>query len=62
VHNHLKVEPPQTWYYPIFLNSRTLMILLQVDIASSDEPEIVYESYYKTENTSIFAWSSILGV
>jgi hypothetical protein len=38
------------------------MILLQVDIASSDEPEIVYESYYKTENTSIFAWSSILGV
>ncbi len=35
------------------------MILLQVDPAFGDEPEIVYESCYETEDTSIFAWSSI---
>ncbi len=35
------------------------MILLQVNPAFSDEPKIVYEGYYKTKNTFIFAWSSI---
>ncbi len=35
------------------------MILLQIDLASSDEPEIVCEGCYKIKNNSIFAWSSI---
>jgi hypothetical protein len=38
------------------------MILLQVDPTSGDECEIVYEGYYETKNTSIFAWSSIFNV
>ncbi len=38
------------------------MILLQVDPASSDEPETVCEGCYDTEDTSIFAWSSVPGV
>ncbi len=38
------------------------MILLQVDPASGDEFKIVYESYYIIENTSIFAWFSILSI
>ncbi len=38
------------------------MILLQVDPAFGDELKTVYEGYYKTEDTSIFAWSSILGI
>ncbi len=28
VHTRLEVEPPQTWYYRISPNSRTLVILL----------------------------------
>ncbi len=58
----LEVDPPQAWYYHISSNFRTLVILLQVDPASSDEPETIYESYYETKYTSIFAWFSILGV
>jgi hypothetical protein len=38
------------------------VILLQVNLAFGDEPETVYEGCYEIENTSIFAWSSILGV
>jgi len=57
-----EIEPPQAWYYRIFPNSRTLVILLQVDPASGDELETVCEGCYKTEDTFIFAWSSILGV
>jgi hypothetical protein len=38
------------------------VILLQVDPASGDEPETVCEGCYKTEDISIFAWSSVLGV
>ncbi len=38
------------------------MILLQVDLISGDEPETIYEGCYKIEDTSIFAWSSILGI
>jgi hypothetical protein len=34
---HLEVDPPRTWYYHISLNSRTLVILLQVDPASGDD-------------------------
>ncbi len=62
VHARLEVKPPRTWYYRISPNSCTLVILLQVDPASSDEPETVYEGYYETENIFIFAWSSIPGV
>jgi hypothetical protein len=35
------------------------VILLQINPASGDEPETVYEGCYETENTSIFAWSLI---
>ncbi len=38
------------------------MILLQVNLASSDEFETFYKGFYEIENTSIFAWSSILSV
>ncbi len=58
----LEVEPPRAWYYRISPNSRTLVILLQVDPASGDEPEIVCEGCYEIENTSIFAWSLVPGV
>jgi hypothetical protein len=34
VRAHLEVEPPRTWYYHISPNSRTLVILLQVDFLS----------------------------
>jgi hypothetical protein len=46
----------------IFPNFCTLVIFLQVDPASNDEPKIVCEGCYKTEDTSIFAWSSIPGI
>jgi hypothetical protein len=52
---HLEVEPPRTWYYCISPNFHTLVILLQINPASSDEPEIIYEGYYETEDISIFA-------
>jgi hypothetical protein len=58
----LEVEPPRAWYYRISPNSRTLVIFLQVDPASSDEPETVCEGCYETKDTSIFAWSSVPGV
>jgi len=62
VRARLEVEPPQVWYYRISPNSCTLVILLQVDLASGDEPETVYEGCYESEDTSIFVWSSVLGV
>ncbi len=62
VRARLEVEPPRAWYYRISPNSRTLVILLQVDPTSGDEPEIVCECCYETEDNSIFAWSSVLGV
>jgi len=62
VRARFEVDPPRTWYYHISLNSCTLVILLQVDPASSDEPETVCEGCYEIENTSIFAWSSIPSV
>ncbi len=58
----LEVDPLRAWYYHISLNSGNLVILLQVDPDSSDELEIVCEGCYETEDTSIFAWSSILSV
>jgi hypothetical protein len=62
VRARLEVEPPRASYYHISSNSRTLVILLQVDLASGDEPETVCEGCYETEDTSIFAWSSVPGV
>jgi hypothetical protein len=38
------------------------VILLQVNPTSSDEPKTVYERCYKTEDTSIFTWSSIFDI
>jgi len=38
------------------------VILLQVDPIFSDEPETVCEGCYKTKDTSIFEWFSILDV
>jgi hypothetical protein len=58
----LEVEPFRAWYYRIFPNFRTLVILLQVDPAFGDKFEIICESCYETEDTSIFAWSSVPGV
>ncbi len=57
-----KVEPPRAWYYRILPNFRTLVILLQVDPASGDEPKTVCEGCYEIEDISIFAWSSVPGV
>jgi hypothetical protein len=62
VRARLEVEPPRAWYYRISPTSRTLVILLQVDPASSDEPETVCEGCYYTEDTSIFAWSLVPSV
>jgi hypothetical protein len=62
VHPRFEVEPPQTWYYHISLNSCTLMILLQVNPVFGDEFEIAFEGFYEIENISNFTWSSILGI
>jgi hypothetical protein len=62
VRARLEVEPPRAWYYRISPNSHTLVILLQVDLASGDEPATLCEGCYEIENTSIFAWSSVPGV
>ncbi len=62
VRTHLEVDPPQAWYYRISLNSHTLVILLQINPVSGDEPETIYESCYETEDTYIFIWSSIPSV
>ncbi len=59
---HLEVKPFRAWYYHISPNSHTLVILLQVDPIFGDEPETICEGCYEIEDTSIFAWSSVLGV
>ncbi len=58
----VEVDPPRTWYYCISPNFRTLVILLQGDLAFGDEPETICESGYETEDASIFAWSLILSI
>ncbi len=58
----LEVELPWAWYYRISPNSRTLVILLQVDPAFGDEPETVCEGCYETKDNSIFAWSLVPGI
>jgi hypothetical protein len=62
VHARLEVEPFRTYYYRISPNSRTLVILLQIDLASGDELKTVCEGCYETKNTSIFTWSSVLSI
>jgi hypothetical protein len=62
VHARLEVEPPRAWYYRISSNSRTQVILLQVDPIYGNELEIIYEGCYETKNIFIFAWFSILNV
>jgi hypothetical protein len=57
-----EVDSLRAWYYCISLNFCTLVILLQIDLISSDELEIVCEGCYEIEDTSIFVWSSNLGV
>jgi hypothetical protein len=53
VHTHLEVEPPRAWYHRISPNFHTLVILLQVDLASGDEPKIIYEGCHKIKDTYI---------
>jgi hypothetical protein len=62
MHVCFEVEPLRTWYCCIFSNSRTLVILLQVDLVFGDEPEIVYKGCYETKDTFIFTWFSILSI
>ncbi len=62
VRARLEVEPPRAWYYCISPNSHALVILLQVDPASGDEPETICKGCYETKDTSIFAWSLVFGV
>jgi hypothetical protein len=38
------------------------VILLQVDPASNDEPETIYEGCYEIEDASIFTWSLVTDV
>jgi hypothetical protein len=59
MHACLEVEPPQVWYYHIFLNSHTVVILLQVNLVSGDELKIVCEGCYEIDDIFTFAWSSI---
>jgi hypothetical protein len=58
----LEVDPHRVWYYCISSNSCTLVILLQVEHVSVDEPETVCAGCYEIKDTSIFAWSSIPGI
>ncbi len=62
MHARLKIEPTWAWYYRISSNSRTLMILLQIDPAFGNELETVYEACYETKDTSIFAWFLIFDI
>ncbi len=62
VHVYLEVDPLRAKYYRISLNSCTLVILLQVDLAFSDEHKTICEGCYETKNIFIFAWSLIFNV
>jgi hypothetical protein len=57
-----EVTPPWTWYYRISPNSCSLVILLKVNPAFGDEPKIVCEGCYETEDISILAQFSLLDV
>ncbi len=62
MHARLEIEPPRAWYYRILPNSRTLVILLQVDPTFGDEPKTVREGCYEIEDTFIFAWSLVIDI
>jgi hypothetical protein len=62
VRTRLEIKPFRAWYYCISSNSRTLVILLQIDPAFGDEPKTVYEGCYETADISIFAWFLIFDV
>ncbi len=47
------------WHFSEFSHSSDFVASRPV---SGDEPKTVYEGCYETKNTSIFAWSLILGV
>jgi hypothetical protein len=47
----LEIDPPQAWCYCIFPNFRNIMILLQVNPISGDDPKIVCEGCYETKDT-----------
>jgi hypothetical protein len=49
VHPCFEIKPPSNLVLTIFLNSRTLVILLQVDFVFSDEPKIICKSLYEIE-------------
>jgi hypothetical protein len=51
----LEVDPPQAWYYCIFSNFCTLMILLQIDLAFGDELKTISEGCNEIEDTSSHA-------
>ncbi len=53
VHTRLEFDIPWDWYYLLHFSEFSHL---------GDEPETVYEGCYKTEDTFIFAWSSILNV
>jgi hypothetical protein len=57
---HLEVEHIRAWYYKKISNSRTFMILLQVNPTFGNEFETIYECFYETKNTSIFSWFNSL--
>jgi hypothetical protein len=42
----LEIEPRRAWSYYIFSNSRTLVILLQIDLAFGDGLKIIYKGFY----------------
>jgi hypothetical protein len=58
----LETEPPRAWYYCIFPNFRTLVILLQIDLTFGDELKTLCEGCFETKDTFIFAWSLVLSV
>ncbi len=49
VHLPLEVKPLQAWYYQFFPNFHTFVILLHFELTSDDEPETIYEGFYKIE-------------
>jgi hypothetical protein len=57
-----EVEPLQAWYYDIFSNFHTLVILVQVELAFNDEPKTICKGFYEILDTSIFAWFLVFDV
>jgi hypothetical protein len=45
---HLEVDPSRAWYYRIYPNFHTLVILLQLNSTFGDEHKIVCKGHYET--------------